>query len=64
MSRTLTINLGANKERTAWLAKLRRLRATGATDVDIQSLIEWGLGRSARYTKRPGTLKGRTRKTK
>jgi hypothetical protein len=61
----LTINLGANKERDAWTAMLRRQRrkmsavATLNAIEFIDFLIKWGSQRNERYAKRPGTLKGR-----
>ena len=66
MSAKLTVNRGANLERTAVLAKVRRIRrllfvrnAAESVLDEWDKLIEWLLGRNERYAKKPGTLKGR-----
>lgn len=46
--------LGANKERTAILAHVRRLAKKGA--LNAKELIAWLLGRNERYNKRTGGL--------
>ena len=64
MPRKPTINLGANKERDAIRAKLRRDRA-GIEEMEhwsyIDKLLRWLSSRNERYAKRPGVLKGRTK---
>ena len=44
---------GANKERTATIAKVRRLLKTGGS---LKDLIPWLLTRNERYSKRKGGL--------
>ena len=64
MARTHTYNEGGSDERSAWLAKLRRIVSRNTSDFDpalsrrklAQSLIRWGLGRSARTATRTGGL--------
>ena len=53
-----TANAGANAERTAWLASLRRDLKTASPIVAdyIRSKIKYGLGRNERYNKRPGGI--------
>lgn len=50
-----TANEGANKERSAWLAKLRREGKTSNV-VLISDLIAWGLQRNERYNAKKGGL--------
>ena len=47
---------GANKERTAILARLRRLRKTKGAHYGIEALEAWILLRNERYAKRKGGL--------
>jgi hypothetical protein len=66
MSAKLTVNRGAGLERTAILAKVRRMRrslftrnASESVLDEWDNLIAWIGERHNRYAKKPGTLKGR-----
>jgi hypothetical protein len=61
-----TLNRGAGIERTAILAKVRRIRrllfvrnASESVLDEWDKLVAWIGERHTRYAKRPGTLKGR-----
>ena len=50
---------GANKERTAWLAKVRResrASSDAAVKAVLDNLVKWGLTRNERYQKAAGRL--------
>jgi hypothetical protein len=49
---------GANAERTAILAKIRRMKYSAGTDASFmkEHLIRWMLERNERYNKRAGGL--------
>lgn len=54
-----TYHDGANDERTAWLASLRRdeqIEKSPAVIAYIQKKVKWGLGRNERYNAKPGGL--------
>ena len=52
-----TAEWGANLERTAILAKVRKMRKIAiGTAIDSDSLITWLLQRNERYNKRKGGL--------
>jgi len=66
MSAKMTVNRGAGLERTAILAKVRRIRrllfvrnASESVLDEWDKLVAWIGERHTRYAKRPGTLKGR-----
>ena len=60
LKKTRTYHSGANDERTAILAKVRRMvkEQTADTEVMISGthLVKWLLGRNERYKKNPGGL--------
>ena len=54
--RTPTYHEGANDERTAILAKVRRMQKVDSHSFPITIFINWLLQRNERYKKNPGGL--------
>jgi hypothetical protein len=55
--RAQTPNLGANAERTAILAKIRRMKKEYERIILLEELEDWILQRNERYNARKGGLK-------